>query len=155
MGAAWAGVRADGRDAEWIAWCGHRSCAASLLSCLLIPTSSVDSAPAPAPTVLARRRTFEHTLQERGAVLICPGGQAEMCLTNQLHRHKEFSVYSRHKGALLGLGPALGCTCGVCGGRICEFQPRLLEVVSTMHCTLSCLPPPLPTPPSQGLCVWR
>ncbi|PRW56972.1 Diacylglycerol O-acyltransferase 1 [Chlorella sorokiniana] len=47
---------------------------------------------------IVSRRTFEHTLQERKAVLICPGGQAEMCLTNRLHRHKEFSVYSRHKG---------------------------------------------------------
>lgn len=47
---------------------------------------------------IVSRRTFEHTLQERNAVLICPGGQAEMCLTNRLHRHKEFSVYSRHKG---------------------------------------------------------
>lgn len=44
------------------------------------------------------RRTFEHTLRERRAVLICPGGQAEMCLTQRLHRHKQFTIYSGHKG---------------------------------------------------------
>ena len=43
------------------------------------------------------RRTFVHTLRERKAVLICPGGQAEMCLTNRLHRHKEFTIYAGHK----------------------------------------------------------
>lgn len=47
---------------------------------------------------IVSRRTFEHTLRERRAVLICPGGQAEMCLTNRLHRHKEYTVYAGHKG---------------------------------------------------------
>jgi 2-acylglycerol O-acyltransferase 2 len=47
---------------------------------------------------IVSRRTFEHTLRERGAVLICPGGQAEMCLTNRLHRHQEFTVYAGHRG---------------------------------------------------------
>ncbi|KAL4452259.1 hypothetical protein ABPG75_007921 [Micractinium tetrahymenae] len=47
---------------------------------------------------IVSRRTFEHTLEERRAVLICPGGQAEMCLTNRLHRHKEFTVFAGHKG---------------------------------------------------------
>lgn len=55
---------------------------------------------------IVSRRTFEHTLRERRAVLICPGGQAEMCLTNRLHRHKEYTVYTGHKGV---------------GGHVCEF----------------------------------
>ena len=54
------------------------------------------------------RRTFEHTLRERGAVLVCPGGQAEMCLTNRLHRHKEYTVFAGHKGGCGGGGGGCG-----------------------------------------------
>jgi 2-acylglycerol O-acyltransferase 2 len=54
------------------------------------------------------RRTFEHTLRERRAVLICPGGQAEMCLTNRLHRNKEYTVYAGHRGEAGGVLPCAG-----------------------------------------------
>lgn len=59
---------------------------------------------------IVSRRTFEHTLRERRAVLICPGGQAEMCLTNRLHRHKEYTVYAGHKGGW-GLAGGQGREC--------------------------------------------
>ena len=44
------------------------------------------------------RRTFVRALQERGAVVLVPGGQAELVHTWRRTHHGEFVVYCRHKG---------------------------------------------------------
>ena len=50
------------------------------------------------------RRTFLRALRERGAVLVCPGGQAEMCHTHRMERRAgaggapELVIHARHKG---------------------------------------------------------
>ena len=103
------------------------------------------------------RRTFEHTLRERRAVLICPGGQAEMCLTQRLHRHKQFTVYSGHKGERGSVGglrqrsPAAVCS-------LCCVLRLLLPVLHSTH-SPSAAPtmaaPALPLPLLQGLCASR
>ena len=48
---------------------------------------------------VVHRRTFVAALRQRRAVLVCPGGQAELCLTHRLHSAaREYSVYRGHKG---------------------------------------------------------
>lgn len=96
---------------------------------------------------IVSRRTFEHTLRERRAVLVCPGGQAEMCLTNRLHRHKEFTVYSRHKGEWPCLAWGSVCACTVCGVGV----GRALAATRRSHPPARlCLPAPPPRPRGAG-----
>ena len=45
------------------------------------------------------RRTFVRALQERGSVVLVPGGQAELVHTWRRTHHGEFVIYCRHKGA--------------------------------------------------------
>ncbi len=86
-------------------------------------------------------------------MLICPGGQAEMCLTNRLHRHKEFSVYSRHKGA--------GC-CGAamrwgCRRKVWGVVGRVQAVLAAAEVQLLCSWPnhtrPAPIAPVRRICA--
>ncbi|KAI8468175.1 MAG: diacylglycerol acyltransferase [Monoraphidium minutum] len=47
------------------------------------------------------RHTFLRALHERGAVVLCPGGQAEMCHTHRMFQkgpRTELVVHARHKG---------------------------------------------------------
>ena len=44
------------------------------------------------------RRTFVRALQEKGSVMLVPGGQAELVHTWRIKRKKEYVVYSGHKG---------------------------------------------------------
>lgn len=82
---------------------------------------------------IVSRRTFEHTLRERGAVLICPGGQAEMCLTNRLHRHQEFTVYAGHRGER-GAPVGSACLAGRGGqGRGPASAPRQRAACGSAH----------------------
>lgn len=50
-------------------------------------------------------RTFRKTLDEKGSVVICPGGQAEMCHTHRMFEagprgkgRPELVIHARHKG---------------------------------------------------------
>lgn len=45
-----------------------------------------------------RRRTFVKALREEGAVLVVPGGQAELVEAHRMHHKKHFTVFTRHKG---------------------------------------------------------
>lgn len=129
------------------------------VSCPLVPpTTRAHPRLSVAPAAYARRRTFEHTLQERSAVLICPGGQAEMCLTNRLHRHKEFSVYSRHKGAQsrgVGILWADGCVVASAG---LKWRLTSWHSLLAAHTNLRCLKPHRTTPTlvrAQDLSAWH
>ena len=90
-------------------------------------------------------------------MLICPGGQAEMCLTNRLHRHKEFSVYSRHKGAQSrGVGTLWADGCAVANAGLDCGRPPGTAVSS--HTNQGCLKPHRTTPTLvcvQALCAWH
>lgn len=44
------------------------------------------------------RRTFVLALQDKGSVMLVPGGQAELVHTWRIKRRKEYVVYGRHKG---------------------------------------------------------
>ena len=44
------------------------------------------------------RGTFTKALQESRAVIMVPGGQAELVHTWRFFRRKEFVIYTRHKG---------------------------------------------------------
>lgn len=44
------------------------------------------------------RRTFVHALRERGAVVVVPGGQAELVYSHRLRTQREFVLYTGHKG---------------------------------------------------------
>ena len=46
------------------------------------------------------RRTFTRALQERGSVVLVPGGQAELVHTWRRTHHGEVVIYARHKGAV-------------------------------------------------------
>ena len=50
------------------------------------------------------RRTFVKALDESGAVIMVPGGQAELVHTWRFFKQKEFVIYTRHKGASSTLG---------------------------------------------------
>ena len=44
------------------------------------------------------RRTFIRALNQRGSVILVPGGQAELIHTGRLCSRKEFVIYPKHKG---------------------------------------------------------
>ena len=44
------------------------------------------------------RRTFVRALEEKGSVMLVPGGQAELVHTWRIKCKKEFVVYGKHKG---------------------------------------------------------
>jgi hypothetical protein len=44
------------------------------------------------------RQTFVRTLEQRNAILIVPGGQAELVLTSRFTTQREAAFYARHKG---------------------------------------------------------
>lgn len=44
------------------------------------------------------RRTFVRALQEKGSVMLVPGGQAELVHTWRIKCKKEYVIYGRHKG---------------------------------------------------------
>ena len=44
------------------------------------------------------RRTFVRALQDKGSVMLVPGGQAELVHTWRIKCNKEYVVYGRHKG---------------------------------------------------------
>lgn len=47
------------------------------------------------------RRTFVRALNEKGSVMLVPGGQAELVHTWRIKCRKEFVIYGRHKGQQL------------------------------------------------------
>ena len=47
------------------------------------------------------RRTFVRALQEKGSVMLVPGGQAELVHTWRIKCKKEYVVYGKHKGQRL------------------------------------------------------
>ena len=49
------------------------------------------------------RRTFVRALQEKGSVMLVPGGQAELVHTWRIKCKKEYVVYGKHKGQLPSL----------------------------------------------------
>lgn len=60
------------------------------------------------------RHTFLNALHERGSVVLCPGGQAEMCHTHRMYRlgpgkgaRPELVLHARHKGFCKVRGAAL------------------------------------------------
>lgn len=44
------------------------------------------------------RRTFVRALEEKGSVMLVPGGQAELVHTWRIKCKKEYVVYGKHKG---------------------------------------------------------
>ena len=44
------------------------------------------------------RRTFVRALEEKGSVMMVPGGQAELVHTWRIKCKKEYVVYGKHKG---------------------------------------------------------
>ena len=46
------------------------------------------------------RRTFVRALQDKGSVMLVPGGQAELVHTWRIKRRQEYVVYSGHKGEI-------------------------------------------------------
>ena len=44
------------------------------------------------------RRTFVRALQDKGSVMLVPGGQAELVHTWRIKRKQEYVVYGGHKG---------------------------------------------------------
>lgn len=44
------------------------------------------------------RRTFIRALNDRGSVILVPGGQAELIHTGRLRSKKEFVIYPKHQG---------------------------------------------------------
>ncbi|CAK0784954.1 hypothetical protein CVIRNUC_008159 [Coccomyxa viridis] len=44
------------------------------------------------------RRTFVRALNDRGSVILVPGGQAELIHTGRLRSRKEFVIYPKHQG---------------------------------------------------------
>lgn len=44
------------------------------------------------------RATFVKALQDKGSVILVPGGQAELVRTWRFFRRNEFCVYQRHRG---------------------------------------------------------
>lgn len=77
-----------------------------------------------------------------------------MCLTNRLHRHKEYTVYSRHKGEWVGWwagadgrrGPALV-------GERREHWTACLQAAVPASTPDPCLSSS--TSIEQALCAWR
>ena len=47
------------------------------------------------------RHTFVRALQDKGSVILVPGGQAELVHTWRIKHKKEYVVYGKHKGTLL------------------------------------------------------
>lgn len=47
------------------------------------------------------RHTFVRALQDKGSVILVPGGQAELVHTWRIKHKKEYVVYGKHKGVLL------------------------------------------------------
>ena len=62
-------------------------------------------------------------LQDKGSVMLVPGGQAELVHTWRIKHKKEYVVYGKHKGASL-------CQCCCC-------------CVALTHCTVSFTAGPL------------
>ncbi len=54
------------------------------------------------------RRTFVRALQDKGSVMLVPGGQAELVHTWRIKRRQEYVVYSGHKGEI----PAISALAG-------------------------------------------
>ena len=58
------------------------------------------------------RRTFVRALEEKGSVMLVPGGQAELVHTWRIKCKKEYVIYGKHKGQHRSLPYAnvyLGC----------------------------------------------
>ncbi len=125
--------RASGRrEAEKLPQAGQRLGHAWVLvwnraACLPVvpPRTSPASGraqPRAAPRAQVARRTFTRALQERGSVVLVPGGQAELVHTWRRTHHGEVVIYARHKGGSprpagrLAMG---GARQGIPGGRPC------------------------------------
>ena len=55
------------------------------------------------------RRTFIRALNQRGSVILVPGGQAELIHTGRLCSKKEFVIYPKHKGMIPNAADAVSC----------------------------------------------
>ena len=54
------------------------------------------------------RRTFVRALQDKGSVMLVPGGQAELVHTWRIKRRQEYVVYSGHKGEIPAISALVG-----------------------------------------------
>lgn len=54
------------------------------------------------------RRTFVRALQDKGSVMLVPGGQAELVHTWRIKRRQEYAVYSGHKGEITAVSALAG-----------------------------------------------
>ena len=57
------------------------------------------------------RRTFVRALQDKGSVMLVPGGQAELVHTWRIKRRQEYVVYSGHKGEIVTAHKTKPLTC--------------------------------------------
>lgn len=83
------------------------------------------------PPLQVSKHTFLAALRERGAVLFCPGGQAEMCHTwRAWEPRRELVLHTRHKGfCRCGGGRWAGC---FAGGSICPATEPHMAMVGTV-----------------------
>ena len=71
------------------------------------------------------RRTFLTALAERHAVVLVPGGQAELVHTWRLFRRRELVIYTRHKGARCTKSDGVMLLSSVCPGMHVAQLPQL------------------------------